>query len=143
MDNKITRRQKKEKELLIENLKRIPIVEIACQKSGVARATYYRWKQKSVVFAKQADEAIEEGIKLINDMAESQLLSSIKEGNTSAVFYWLNHRHSAYGNKVEITTNNQLKDTPLTEEQKDAIKTALGVLHKEGDDKNENKTNTN
>ena len=139
MHNKIVKRQQKEKDLLIENLKRIPIVEVACQKSGVARATFYRWKQQSATFAKQADEAIEEGIRLINDMAESQLLTSIKEGNTSAVFYWLNHRHTAYGNKVEITTNNQLKNEPFTKEQMSAIETALGVVNNKKGGTNEDK----
>lgn len=136
MENKITKRQQKEKELIIENLKKIPIIEISCTKSGVGRATYYRWRKQFPDFAKQADEALDEGVKFINDMAESQLLTAIKEGNISAIFYWLNHRHSAYGNKVEITTNNKLQDEPLTEEQKEAMKIALGLIQKKGGDQN-------
>ena len=117
---------------MLENLKKIPIIEVACSKSGIGRATYYRWRKEDLEFSQNADEAITEGVKLINDMAESQLLSAIKEGNISAIFYWLNHRHEAYGNKVEITTNNKLKDEPLNEQQKNAIKVALGLIQTEG-----------
>lgn len=136
MENKITKRQQKEKELIIENLKKIPIIEVACTKSGVSRATYYRWRKQFADFDKQADEALDEGVKFINDMAESQLLTAIKDGNISAIFYWLNHRHNAYGNKVEITTNNKLQDEPLTDEQKEAMKVALGLIQKKGGDQN-------
>ena len=129
MHNKIVKRQQKEQELLIENLKRIPIIEIACQKSGVARATFYRWKQQSASFAKQADEAINEGVTLINDLAESQLLASIKEGNITSIFYWLNHRHKAYLNKVEFT-GKLSHDYQLTKEQEELITKALQMVIK-------------
>lgn len=134
---KIINRQIKEKELLLQNLKKIPIVEVACSKSGIGRATYYRWRKEDAEFSRNADESLNEGIKLINDMAESQLLSAIKDGNISAIFYWLNHRHTAYGNRVEITTNDKLKENPLSDEQKKAIETALGIINKEGGDNNE------
>ena len=130
MENKIIQRQKKEKDLIIENLKKIPIIEVACNKSGIGRTSFYRWRKEDVEFGRLVDEAIDEGVKFINDMAESQLLTAIKDGNISAIFYWLNHRHNSYGNKIEITTNNRLKDEPLTDEQKEAMKVALGLITK-------------
>ena len=142
MENAITKRQKKEKELIVENLKKFPIIEVACNKSGVGRTSFYRWRKEDLDFAKQADEAIEEGVRFVNDMAESQLLTAIKDGNISAIFYWLNHRHSSYSNKIEITTNNKLKDEPLTEEQKEAMKIALGLItKKEGGEPNGQENN--
>jgi predicted DNA binding protein len=135
MTNTIEKRQQKEKQLIVEHLKKFPIIEVACSKSGVGRSTFYRWRKEDTEFAKLVDNAIIEGVKFINDMAESQLLTAIKEGNMSAIFYWLNHRHSAYGNKIEITTNDKLKDNPLTEEQKKAVEIALGIIDKEGGDK--------
>ncbi len=127
---KIINRQIKEKQLLLESLKKIPIIEVACSKSTVGRATYYRWRKEDVEFAKQADEALDEGIRLINDMAESQLLTAIKEGNISAIFYWLNHRHNAYGNKVEIT--GDLKhDYQLSKEQEKIMIKALEMITKQ------------
>ena len=44
--NKILKRQKKEKLLLIEQLSKYPVVQVACEKTGVSRATYYRWREK-------------------------------------------------------------------------------------------------
>lgn len=139
MENKITKRQQEEKKIILDNLKKFPIIEVACSKSGVGRTTFYRWRKEDSEFASFVDEAINEGVRFVNDMAESQLLTAIKEGNMSAIFYWLNHRHGAYGNKIEITTNDKLKDNPLTEEQKKAIEVALGVINKEGGDPNGNK----
>jgi len=127
MSNKtIIKRQQKEKQLLLDNLRKIPIVEVACNKSGVARATYYRWRKESHEFAKQSDEALSEGIKFINDLSESQLLSAIKDKNISAIFYWLNHRHPAYGNKVEISTSLKPIEK-LTKEQEAIVKKALAL----------------
>jgi transcriptional regulator of acetoin/glycerol metabolism len=45
----IQERQKHEKNALIEALKEMPIVQIACKKAGVGRATYYRWLQEDQV----------------------------------------------------------------------------------------------
>jgi len=67
----ILSRQDREKQILLEQLKRTPIVEFACQKVGIARATYYRWRQDDERFRKDADTALQEGVLLVNDMAES------------------------------------------------------------------------
>lgn len=124
--SKIINRQIKEKQLLLENLKKIPIVEIACNKSGVGRATYYRWRKEDIEFSKKADESLSEGVKLINDMAESQLLSAIRDKNLTAILYWLNHRHSAYSNKIEITATTKQSEK-LTKEQEEIVKKALSL----------------
>jgi len=124
MNNAIIKRQKKEKELIIENLRQMPIIQIACNKSGVGRATYYRWRRDDSEFTKLADEAIFAGVSYINDLAESKLLSAINENNLTAILYWLNHRHNAYSHKVEITTNPK-PDQSLTPEQQEAVKNAM------------------
>jgi len=122
--NKIIKRQQKEKSLLLEQFRRTPIIQIACEKTGVARATYYRWKIDDPQFTEAAENAIHEGISLINDMAESQLISAIRDKNFSAIAYWLNHRHPAYTNRVEITTG-QKPNEPLSKEQEELIQKAL------------------
>jgi len=122
--SKIINRQVKEKQLLLENLKKISIVEIACNKSGVGRTSFYRWRKNDAKFSKQADESLSEGVKLINDMAESQLLSAIRDKNLTAILYWLNHRHSAYSNKIEITATTKQSEK-LTKEQEGIVKKAL------------------
>lgn len=111
------------RQLMIEQLRKTPIVQVACEKTSVARSTYYRWREEDPEFAKQADKALAEGVALVNDMAESQLLSAIRDRNISAIFYWLNHRHSAYSNKLEITA--KVKNEVMTPEQAELIKKAL------------------
>jgi hypothetical protein len=122
-----------DKQKVLENLKQIPIISVACQKTGIGRATIYRWKSQDPKFAKQMEEAIAEGINLVNDIAESKLLSEINNGNLTSIFYWLNHRHSAYNNKVEITTNVK-QEQALSPDQQKAVKKALvltGLINKE------------
>lgn len=113
---------------MIEQLKKTPIVQIACEKVGLARATYYRWYKKNKKFAKEADEALAEGIKFLNDFAESQLLMAIKNQNLTAITYWLNHRHPAYKNTLKLSGSIKSSNDPLTTEQAKAIKQALELV---------------
>ncbi len=118
-------KQQQQKEALCEQLKKTPIVQLACEKTGLGRATYYRWRKDDKEFAKEADEAIHEGVKLMNDMAESQLLSAIKDKNLTAIIFWLKHRHKSYTQKFEVTT--RIKDRELTEEQQAMVTKALSL----------------
>lgn len=123
--NTIDKRQIKDKELLLEQFRKTPIVQIACEKAGLGRATYYRWRKDQPEFAKEADIAIEDGNRLINDMAESQLLSAIRDKNMTAIIFWLKHHHSTYTTRVEVTTFNKDHEIHLTEEQKELLDKAI------------------
>jgi ACT domain-containing protein len=123
MPNDLQDRTQQNRQLMLEQLKKTPVVQIAVEKVGISRSTFYRWKEEDKEFAKEADQALAEGVALVNDMAESQLLSAIRDRNISAIFYWLNHRHSAYSNKLEITA--KVKDETLSPEQEELIKKAL------------------
>lgn len=112
---------------LIDQLKKTPVIEIACQKVGIGRNSYYRWRREGKKFALVCDKAIEDGCAFINDLAESQLISAMKNNNLTAVMYWLNHRHSIYKNRLEVTGNLEIKKYELTKEQKENIKRALGL----------------
>jgi len=103
MSSSILKRQRSKKVALLEEFKKTPVVQVACQKTGISRATYYRWKKEDEVFSKEADAALEEGSLFVNDIAESQLLSAIKEQNMTAIIFWLKHHHKTYATKVEIT----------------------------------------
>lgn len=107
----------------LEELARIPIIQVACEKTGLSRNSVYRWRREDVAFAKKMDEALAEGVALVNDMSESQLLNLIKEKNWPAISFWLKHRNDNYKNKLEITT----KDDPeeLTPAQAKVVKQAL------------------
>lgn len=125
MSTSIEKRQEKYKEQLLEQLKKTPVVHVACEKSGVGRATYYRWRKEDLGFAKRADEAVLEGSLLINDMAESQLISAIKDKNLGAITYWLKHHHPSYTTKVEIDAKLKMDKESLTSDQEALIKKAL------------------
>jgi hypothetical protein len=121
-------RTKREKAALIEQLRKTPVIQIACEKTGVSRMTYYRWREDEE-FAKAADEALIDGKSLVNDLAESQLLSALREGEAWSVQYWLRHHHLDYSNKLEITAKAASdKLTPEQQEQLDRALALAGVL---------------
>lgn len=124
-DSTVQKRIDSNKELLIEQLKKTPIVQISCEKVGVGRATYYRWRKEDEEFAKLADEAISEGNFLVNDMAESQLMSAIRDKNLTAIIFWLKHHHASYATKVEVTARLKQEDEQLTPEQEALVMRAL------------------
>jgi predicted ArsR family transcriptional regulator len=117
-------KDQKQKSALLENLKKNPIVQVCCERSGVSRPTYYRWRQQDKKFAKEADEALREGVLFINDIAESQLLASIKDKNITSIIYWLKNRHPSYAEKMIISGKVETT-SGLTSNQKAMIKKAL------------------
>ncbi len=125
MNKKITKRQNSQKIELLTRLKETPVIEVACRKVSIARATFYRWKEKDDVFSKEVDTAILEGSALINDIAESQLLTAIKDQNMTAIIFWLKHHHSSYATKVEVTAQMKNLNETLTADQEALVTRAL------------------
>ena len=132
----------KQKQLVLEQLKKTPIVQVVCEKVGIHRATYYRWKIADLEFAQAADEALDQGISLMNEYAESMLISAMKDRNLTAVFYWLNHRHPAYETRVRVNASIKHETEELTPEQAELVSKALrlaGLLTGEGDNHEDEK----
>ena len=113
----------KHSKLFLEELRKVPIIQVACEKTGVSRNTVYRWKREDKEFAKAVEDALSDGVSYVNDMSESQLLTLIKEKNFPAVRFWLNKRHPAYKDKVEVVNKHEISE--LTDSQKETIKQAL------------------
>lgn len=109
---------------LCDELREHPIIQFACKKTGISRAQFYRWIKEDPVFAEETQKAKQEGLDVMNDFAESKLLTGITNDNLLAIFYWLKHRHPDYSNKLELTTRHEISYT-LTDEQKEIIKEAL------------------
>ncbi len=118
-------RIKKNKELLLSQLAKTPIVQLACEKTGVGRATYYRWRKDDMKFVQGADRAIREGSLLINDMAESQLLSAIMEKNMTAIIFWLKHHHPSYEARIELRQAFEKSEEKLSKRQQEVISQAM------------------
>ncbi len=120
----ISARQNKLKEAFLEQLKRTPTIETACQKVGVARATVYRWINGNKRFEKKVDAALTEGRIFMSDIAENQLFSLIGDKKIEAIRLFLSTHNARYSNKLEVS-GSVSKDEPLTKEQKRLIREAL------------------
>jgi len=114
---------KKQKELFIEQLKKTPIIQIVCERLDIGRTTYYRWKRQDKKFSDECDRAIFEGNHLVSDIAESQLISAIRDKNLGAIIFWLKTHNPTYSPKLEVTSKTY--DSKLSPEQAKNIKYAL------------------
>ena len=84
------------KKSVLEQLRKIPIVQVACERVGIARATFYRWKEKDKKFSKAVETALNYGTLIVNDMAESQVINGIRNGDKTYTIFWLKHHHKRY-----------------------------------------------
>ncbi|MFA6077334.1 MAG: phBC6A51 family helix-turn-helix protein [Candidatus Paceibacterota bacterium] len=121
----IEKRKNQDKEILTEQLRKTPIIQIACEKCGVSRATFYRWRSEDLDFAAKTDTAINEGLSLITDMAESQLISAIKDRNLPGIIFWLKAHHKDYKTKLELSGKIEVDNRILTPEQQELIERAM------------------
>lgn len=115
-----------DKTTLLEQLKKVPIVQVACERAGVGRATFYRWCQEDSSFAETARAALLEGKSMVNDLAESQLITGIKDKQMPAISFWLKHNHPDYRTRVELTP--LAPQESLTPEQQEQVLTALELM---------------
>ena len=142
----MAKKNKVRKEFL-EELKKVPIVQVACERVGVSRNSVYRWKREDKKFKEEMEQALAEGEALVNDMSESQLLALIKEKNWSAISFWLRHRNPKFRDKVEVTTKID-DDGELTPSQAAIVNKALQLaeilpsIKEEKDDKRNDTTGT-
>ena len=85
-----------QKEKLLEHLTESGNVSFACKRVGLERKTYYRWKEDDAVFSEEADVSIASGKSFINDLAHTQLIRNIQEGDMQAVKFHLVSCHPDY-----------------------------------------------
>ncbi|MDO8600013.1 MAG: hypothetical protein Q7R73_00110 [bacterium] len=98
---------------ILEALKSTPIVSVACAKTGIARATYYRWHNDDLEFKKRVKRAMRSGNKNINDLVFGKLIQKTKEGNLGAIMYYLSHRHPYFKKKDKVKVEVTQKDSPI------------------------------
>lgn len=116
-------KKNKAQDQFLEELAKVPIVQVACEKTGLSRNSVYRWRKEDKTFAKKMDEALKSGVAFVNDMSESQLLTLIKEKSYSAISFWLRHRNDNYKDKIEITTRED--NEALSPSQAKIVRNAL------------------
>lgn len=64
-DGVVKAKQARNKELIIQQLTKTPIVEVACKKVGVSRASYYRWLKDDPEFKEESEKALMDGKNLL------------------------------------------------------------------------------
>ena len=130
-------RQNKLKEAFLDQLKRTPTIETACQKVNISRATVYRWIKENKQFERKVDESLNEGRTFMSDIAENQLFSLIGDKKIEAIRLYLSTHNPRYGNKLELSGVVSTKTEPLTKEQKKLIREALRLSSIKDHDKKE------
>ena len=106
----MTKAQRKEK--VIEAFhKSFCNVYIACQNANVGRTTFYQWKKDDKDFAQTLEDTEEMNL----DIAESKLFEQVKQGNTTAIIFFLKTKaqHRGYIETQQYRVSKQI----MTEEQ--------------------------
>jgi hypothetical protein len=118
--------QRSQKENIIGELRKTPIIKTACEKAGIGRATFYRWLEEDEKFKRDIESALRDGRLLTNDTAESKLLEAIEAGNMTALIYWLKNNDERYREKRQISGSIEQKiSRELTQEEKKMIERAV------------------
>jgi transposase len=88
-----------EKGRIIEILREAPFISHAAKKIGVSRSTIYRWQEGDPLFREGVHLALDEGRKMLSDIAESKLVKMIEKENLGAIKYFLSHNDRRYFNR--------------------------------------------
>ena len=123
----------KKKDEFLEQLKKVPIVQVSCDMVNISRNSVYRWKKEDMEFSKAMDDSLKVGEDFINDMGEAQLLNLIKEKSWPALAFWLKHRNPKFRDKIEVTT--KIDNDTLTPEQEAIVKKALELSNSNNENK--------
>lgn len=114
------------KERILELLKEVPLVTYACQKLNIPKSTFYKWKEIDLKFKEDAEGAINLGRSTVNDMAISQLMKKINEGETVAIIFWLKHNSHMFNQKITLEIEN--KNEGYTREELDVLVKSLKTV---------------
>ena len=107
-------------------------------KKGIARKTFYRWKEKDPKFAEKASEIQEAEKEKMDDYAEGKLFQAIKEGNMTAIIFYLKTRNIKYRLKHLLELEGKLQvEGKLNKEEKELLCKALNYARVTEEDNRE------
>lgn len=89
-------RARYEKSIFLKILKDAPFISYAAKKSGISRATIYRWEKTNPEFREEIEEALEEGRRHLCNAAEMALVEKINQKDMSAIKFLLQHNDKRY-----------------------------------------------
>jgi hypothetical protein len=114
-------RIKNDQELFVEAYKESWTIVSACKKINISRDTYYDWIEKYPDFKRKIDD--------VNfshcDFAETQLVKLLTDGDKSALFFWLRHKHPDYMS-TRVQVDGFIQTHELNAEQANLLRQALG-----------------
>jgi hypothetical protein len=122
--NTLAENTKEQKEKILEQLLKHPIIQVACERSGVGRSTYYLWIANDKEFGRKASVAQDKGIDFLNDLTESMLVKNIQNGSNTAIIFWLKNRHKSYSDRM-LHRHEFSIDREVTTEEIEKITLAL------------------
>lgn len=92
---------------VVQNLREIPIPTYVCQKLGIPKATYYKWRKIDPTFLDASNEAAMSGKLTMNDVAKSQLVKLIKNGDFKAISFWLRNNDTDFNPRMTFEVRNE------------------------------------
>lgn len=116
-------RKKYDKSKFIKTLEEAPFVSYAAKKSGIARATIYRWKKENPEFRLAMEKALNSGRDQLGEIAEMALIEKIKSKDMTAIKFYLQHNNEKYRpvRTAYVPPNNMIeseKHCPVCEQVK-------------------------
>lgn len=77
------------------------LVTLACEKAGIVRSTYYKWRKEDPAFAAICDEVPDR----VGDLVESKLYEKIQKGDGETIRFYCKTKlkHRGYTNSMELT----------------------------------------
>lgn len=122
-------KKKRVRNRFLEELRRIPVVRVACKNCDISHNSIYRWRNEDPEFMEAMDKALSDGEDMINDLAESKLLALINDSHFSSIRFWLTSRHPKF-KKMDIDRQKQEDDFS----KQDEIIKALGLTDRDFED---------
>lgn len=121
-----------DKKRFLEALEEIPIVSIASKRTGIAKSTIYRWKDKDSKFSDKIEECLWRGRDCVTDKVESQLIKQATAGEFKPMKFWLESNCKRYvrprldniflnNDRLEKIIVEVLKTREITQKEKDEI----------------------
>lgn len=121
---------KDDKNRFLETLEKMPFISHASKQAGIDKATIYRWRKKDKKFNAKVEDALAISRSALCDVAESQVIKKINQGDFRASKFFLENNDKRYIRPRAITIiNNSGKDDVLTEEQKKKLDKILNAKH--------------
>lgn len=138
----LAKKTAEQKVAILEQLAKCCIIQLACERTGIGRSTYYNWLAEDKEFKELADKAINAGRAYLNDIAFSGLLKRIQENNITMLIFWLKNNHPWFAEKIRHEHEHRIigvGDGVLTDEQREQLikaqrlsgMAAAAIIHEE------------